>query len=100
MYREPQIPLSAVLKLIENQNAFNTQLIDKLGLYLVQAADKYDKALNPPVHEGPDTTMSYSSLTDESDDLLHQIESGIISPVDVTSQMRRMLADTETTIET
>ncbi len=98
--REPQIPLSAVLSLIERQESFNTQLIDKLGLYLVQAAEKYERALNPPIPEGSDREMSYSGFPDEHEDLQHQIEAGIIAQGDITPSMLRILRDTETVIET
>ena len=94
------IPLSAVLSLIERQESFNTQLIDKLGLYLVQAAEKYERALNPPIPEDSGREMSYSAFTDESDDLQYQIDAGIIPTGDITPSMLRILKDTETVIET
>lgn len=97
--REPQIPLSAVLALIERQESFNTQLIERLGQYLVQAADKYDRALNPPIDDTPSGPMSYSRLPDEAEDLYHQIEAGIIQPSDITGSMRRILSDADMSID-
>lgn len=99
MSREVMIPLAVVESLVNTQRDFNRELVERLGFYLKAAAEAYKDALNPPVDSPGGPEMSYSAFTDESDDLLHQIESGIISPADVTPAMRRILADTETSIE-
>lgn len=96
---EPKIPLSAVLRLLDNQNAFHTQLIDKLGLYLSQAATSYERALNPPVNQGNDVEMSYSRLDETAEDLQYQIDTGMITPDQITDQMRRILGDTDIAID-
>lgn len=96
---EPKIPLSAVLRLLDNQNAFHTQLIDKLGLYLSQAATTYERALNPPIPQGHDGEMSYSRLDETAEDLQYQIDVGLIPADKISDQMRRLLGDTEVSIE-
>lgn len=100
MAREAMIPLSAVLALIENQNQFNAQLVDKLGLYLVQTAEQYRDALNPPIESSSSSReMSYSRETDETGDLQYQLESGLIELNDIPPNMRRLLGDTEVAVD-
>jgi hypothetical protein len=93
------IPLSAVVALIDRQESFNKSLVDLLGSYLERASENYKAALNPPVDMGTSNEMSLSSFTDESDDLMHQIESGLIRPDQVPESLKRILRDTETNID-
>ena len=93
------VPLSAVLALIEAQNAFNAQLVDKLGLHLEKMARSYEEALNPPLPSGHDGEMSLTAWSDEAEDLQYQLDSGIIDPVSITPGMKRILDGATTHIE-
>lgn len=100
MSREVMIPLAAVESLINSQRDFNRSLLDLLGSHLERAARDYRDALNPPLESSPSVEMSYTGRGEEAEDLLHQIEMGIINPGDVTSNMRKILADADLSIET
>ena len=99
MAREVMVPLSAVLALIERQEAFNTQLIDKLGLFLVQAAEKYERALNPPLPDETMQQMQYTQLSEEGEDLLDMVEKGTIDYNSLNPAMKRMIGDTQVTYD-
>lgn len=99
MAREPKIPLSAVKLLIEQQNTFNKSLVDLLGQYLVQAADKYDRALNPPLTTSDGPPMTYSQMSEEEEQLEYMIESGQIKSDDIPEALRRMTKDTNLSFE-
>lgn len=96
---EAKVPLSVVTHLIETQREFNKALVEKLGLYLERASENYKDALNPPLNPGNDVEMSYSRLDEAAEDLQYQIEAGIIPSDQITDQMRRILADTDVSID-
>lgn len=100
MARETMIPLSAVMAIIEQQNEFNRQLVEKLGLHLEKASENYRDALNPPVAEGYDGQMSFNMQNDEAEDLQYQLDSGIIDPTVLTPAMKRLLDGTRVTFDT
>ena len=99
MAREVMVPLSAVMALIERQEAFNSQLIDKLGLYIREAAEKYDKALNPPLDSTPDVPMHYSRVNEEEEDIQAALESGLIDKASYDAAMKRLIGDTEIDVQ-
>lgn len=93
------MPVSVVQALIKSQNDFNAQLMDKLGLYLREASEAYRDALNPPLDTGPNVPMSYSSTTDEAEDLIHQLESGQLRMDEIPDSVRKLLSDTEISLD-
>lgn len=99
MSREVMIPLSAVTHLIEVQAAFNKELVERLGLYLEKASINYRDALNPPIDSSPSVPMSYSTMTDEADDLMHQIETGQLNPDQIPDALRRLVHDTDISMD-
>lgn len=100
MAREVLIPLSVVESLVNTQRDFNKELVERLGFYLKEASEAYRDALNPPIESLSSVEMGYSAFTDETDDLLHQVEAGILSPAVLTPEMRRIMGDTQTVVET
>lgn len=97
--RDTKVPFEVVKALLDQQNAFNEKLIDLVGQYLEKTALQYREALNPPMDNSPDVEMSYSRLDEAAEDLQYQIDTGMISPSQITDQMRRLLGDTEVSIE-
>lgn len=99
MSREVMIPLSVVESLINTQRDFQRELVERLGFYLKEASEAYRDALNPPL-ESASVPMSYTTQSEEAEELLYQIDQGIISPADITDNMRKILAGAEMSFET
>lgn len=96
---EPKVPLSVVKLMLDQQNSFNQQLVEKLGLFIAQAAEKYERALNPPIPEGHTGEMTTTRWGEDAEDLEYQIEAGIIPQNDISDAMRRILSGTDTVID-
>lgn len=99
MSREVLIPLAAVEALINSQRDFNRSLVDLLGAYLEKASINYRDAFNPPMDTSPSVPMSYSTMTDEADDLMHQIETGQLNPDQIPDALRRLVHDTDISMD-
>lgn len=99
MPREVMIPLSVVESLINTQRDFQKELVERLGFYLKEASTAYRDALNPPLDTGPNVPMSYSSTTDEAEDLIHQLESGQLRIDEIPDSVRKLLSNTEISLD-
>lgn len=99
MPREVMIPLSVVESLINTQRDFQKELVERLGFYLKEASEAYRDALNPPVESVNSVPMSYSSTTDEAEDLIHQLESGQLRMDEIPDSVRKLLSDTEISLD-
>lgn len=99
MPREPQVPLSAVKLFVDQQNDFNKALVELLGQYLERASVEYRNALNPPLEVGDGPAMTYSSMSEEEEQLQYSMEAGLIDPSDYNEALRRLTKDTQISLE-